>query len=471
MSEEKNTDVIASQDDYKYGFHDDNVKTVLETGKGLTEEIVRQISAWKNEPEWMCEFRVKAFHQFEKMEMPNWGPDLSEIDFQDFTYYKKVSNEAERSWEDVPEEVKNTFEKLGIPEAEKKYLAGVTTQYESEAVYHNMLDEVREKGVLFLDIDSALKEYPDIFKKYFATIVPASDNKLAALNSAVWSGGSFIYVPKGVKLEKPLQSYFRINSESMGQFERSIIIVDDGAECSYVEGCTAPQYSKDSMHAAVVEVFVGKGAKCRYSSVQNWSGNILNLVTKRAKVEEHGTMEWIDGNIGSRISMKYPACILAGEYAHGLCISIAVGSKNQFQDTGAKMIHLAPHTTSSIVSKSVSRNGGVTNFRDWIHFTPKAENSRTKIECDTLIIDNKSRSDTIPLNINDCDSATIEHEAKVSKISEDELFYLMSRGLSEAQATEMIVMGFLEPFTRELPMEYAVELNQLMKIDFTNSIG
>lgn len=471
MSEEKNTDVIASQDDYKYGFHDDNVKTVLETGKGLTEEIVRQISAWKNEPEWMCEFRVKAFHQFEKMEMPNWGPDLSEIDFQDFTYYKKVSNEAERSWEDVPEEVKNTFEKLGIPEAEKKYLAGVTTQYESEAVYHNMLDEVREKGVLFLDIDSALKEYPDIFKKYFATIVPASDNKLAALNSAVWSGGSFIYVPKGVKLEKPLQSYFRINSESMGQFERSIIIADDGAECSYVEGCTAPQYSKDSMHAAVVEVFVGKGAKCRYSSVQNWSGNILNLVTKRAKVEEHGTMEWIDGNIGSRISMKYPACILAGEYAHGLCISIAVGSKNQFQDTGAKMIHLAPHTTSSIVSKSVSRNGGVTNFRDWIRFTPKAENSRTKIECDTLILDNKSRSDTIPLNINDCDSATIEHEAKVSKISEDELFYLMSRGLSEAQATEMIVMGFLEPFTRELPMEYAVELNQLMKIDFTNSIG
>ena len=471
MSEEKNTDVIASQDDYKYGFHDDNVKTVLETGKGLTEEIVRQISAWKNEPEWMCEFRVKAFHQFEKMEMPNWGPDLSEIDFQDFTYYKKVSNEAERSWEDVPEEVKNTFEKLGIPEAEKKYLAGVTTQYESEAVYHNMLDEVREKGVLFLDIDSALKEYPDIFKKYFATIVPASDNKLAALNSAVWSGGSFIYVPKGVKLEKPLQSYFRINSESMGQFERSIIIVDDGAECSYVEGCTAPQYSKDSMHAAVVEVFVGKGAKCRYSSVQNWSGNILNLVTKRAKVEEHGTMEWIDGNIGSRISMKYPACILAGEYAHGLCISITVGSKNQFQDTGAKMIHLAPHTTSSIVSKSVSRNGGVTNFRDWIRFTPKAENSRTKIECDTLILDNKSRSDTIPLNINDCDSATIEHEAKVSKISEDELFYLMSRGLSEAQATEMIVMGFLEPFTRELPMEYAVELNQLMKIDFTNSIG
>lgn len=466
-----NEDVLSSQDDYAYGFHDDNVKTVLDSGKGLTEEIVRQISKWKNEPEWMTDFRVDAFHKFEAMQMPTWGPDLSDIDFQDFTYYKKVSNEAEKSWDDVPEEVKNTFEKLGIPEAERKYLAGVTTQYESEAVYHNMLDEVREKGVLFLDIDSALKEYPDIFKKYFATIVPATDNKLAALNSAVWSGGSFIYVPPGVKLEKPLQSYFRINSESMGQFERSIIIVDDGAECSYVEGCTAPQYSKDSMHAAVVEVFVGKGAKCRYSSVQNWSGNILNLVTKRAKVEERGTMEWIDGNIGSRISMKYPGCILAGEYAHGMCISIAVGSKGQFQDTGAKMIHLAPHTSSSIVSKSVSRNGGVTNYRDWIRFSPKAENSRTKIECDTLILDNQSRSDTIPLNINECDSATIEHEAKVSKISEDELFYLMSRGLSEAQATEMIVMGFLEPFTRELPMEYAVELNQLMKIDFTNSIG
>ncbi len=469
MSE--NNDAIYSQDDYKYGFHDDDVKTVFDTGKGLTEEIVRQISAYKHEPEWMTEFRVNAFHQFEKMEMPTWGPDLSEIDFQDFTYYKKVSNEAEKSWDDVPEEVKNTFEKLGIPEAERKYLAGVTTQYESEAVYHNMLDEVQSKGVIFLDIDSALKEYPDIFKKYFATIVPPADNKLAALNSAVWSGGSFIYVPKGVKLEKPLQSYFRINSESMGQFERSIIIVDDGAECSYVEGCTAPQYSKDSMHAAVVEVFVGKGAKCRYSSVQNWSANILNLVTKRAKVDAHGTMEWIDGNIGSRISMKYPACILAGEYAHGLCISIAVGSRGQFQDTGAKMIHLAPHTSSSIVSKSVSRTGGVTNFRDWIHFGKKADDSRAKIECDTLILDDISRSDTIPLNINENASSTIEHEAKVSKISEEELFYLMSRGLSEAQATEMIVMGFLEPFTRELPMEYAVELNQLLKIDMSDSIG
>lgn len=472
MSEKNaNNDIISSQDDYKYGFHDDNVKAVIDTGKGLNEEIVRKISSYKNEPEWMTKFRVNAYQQFEKMPMPKWGPDLSDIDFQDFTYYKKVSKEAEKNWDEVPEEIKNTFEKLGIPEAERKYLSGVTTQYESEAVYHNMLDEVQSKGVVFLDIDSGLKEYPDLFKKYFATIVPATDNKLAALNSAVWSGGSFIYVPKGVKLEKPLQSYFRINSESMGQFERSIIIVDDDAECSYVEGCTAPQYSKDSMHAAVVEVFVGKNAKCRYSSVQNWSGNILNLVTKRAKVDAHGTMEWIDGNIGSRISMKYPACILAGEYARGLCISIAVGSKGQFQDTGAKMIHLAPHTSSSIVSKSISRNGGITNFRDWINFSKKADFSKAKIECDTLILDNKSRSDTIPLNKNSCSTATIEHEAKVSKISEDELFYLMSRGISEAQATEMIVMGFLEPFTRELPMEYAVELNQLLKIDMTDSIA
>lgn len=467
---DNNKDILASQDEYRYGFHDD-IQAVLDTGKGLSEQVVRQISAYKNEPEWMREYRVKAYHTFVKMDMPDWGPDLSEIDFQDFTYYRKVSQDSENSWDDVPEEVKNTFEKLGIPEAERKYLAGVTTQYESEAVYHNMLDELVSKGVIFLDIDSALKEYPDLFRKYFSTIVPASDNKLAALNAAVWSGGSFIYVPKGVKVEKPLQSYFRINSEAMGQFERSIIIVDDGAECSYVEGCTAPQYSKDSMHAGVVEVFVGKGAKCRYSSVQNWSSNILNLVTKRAKVEEGGTMEWIDGNIGSRISMKYPACILAGEYARGLCVSIAVGSRNQYQDTGAKMIHLAPHTSSSIVSKSISRNGGVTNFRDWITMGPKADGSRAKIECDTLILDNRSRSDTIPLNVNHNATSIIEHEAKVSRISEDELFYLMSRGLSEQQATEMIIMGFLEPFTRELPMEYAVELNQLLKIDMSDSIG
>ena len=470
MANNKNKDAIYSQDDYKYGFHDD-VESIIDTGKGISEEVVRKISAYKKEPEWMLDIRLKAFHIFESMPLQSWGPDLSEIDFDDFTYYRKMSKDTERSWEEVPEEIKNTFEKLGIPEAERQFLAGVTTQYESEAVYHNMLKEVEDKGVIFVDIDTALKKYPDIIKKYFGSIVPASDNKFAALNTAVWSGGSFIYVPKNVELEKPLQSYFRINSESMGQFERSIIIVDDGAKCSYVEGCTAPQYSKDSMHAAVVEVFVGKGASCRYSSVQNWSSNVLNLVTKRAKVDEHGIMEWVDGNIGSRITMKYPACILAGEYAHGMCISIAVGSKNQIQDSGAKMIHLAPHTSSSIVSKSISRNGGVTNFRDWIHFSKKADYSKSKIECDTLILDDISKSDTIPKNTNDNHLSIIEHEAKVSKISQDEIFYLMSRGLDEKQATEMIIMGFLEPFTRELPMEYAVELNQLLKMDMEGSIG
>ena len=471
MSEiKKDNEAIYSQDDYKYGFHDE-IESIIDTGKGINEEVVRQISAYKHEPEWMLAYRLKAYRAFASMPMQDWGPDLSEIDFDDFTYYRKMSANTEKSWDDVPEEIKNTFEKLGIPEAEREFLAGVTTQYESEAVYHNMLKEVEDKGVIFIDIDSALRLYPDIFKKYFGTIVPYTDNKFAALNSAVWSGGSFIYVPKNVELEKPLQSYFRINSESMGQFERSIIIIDDGAKCSYVEGCTAPQYSKDSMHAAVVEVFVGKGAKCRYSSVQNWSSNVLNLVTKRAKVEEHGTMEWVDGNIGSRITMKYPACILAGEYAHGMCISIAVGSKNQIQDSGAKMIHLAPHTSSSIISKSVSRNGGVTNFRDWIHFGKKADYAKAKIECDTLLLDDKSRSDTIPKNSNDNHLGIIEHEAKVSKISEEEIYYLMSRGLDEKQATEMIVMGFLEPFTRELPMEYAVELNQLLKLDMDGSIG
>ncbi len=465
-----NKEIMSSLDAYKYGFRDEDI-SVFSTGKGLNEDVVRKISAMKNEPEWMTEFRVNALHTFEKMSLPKWGPDLSDIDFQDFIYYKKVIDNTENSWDDVPDEIKQTFEKLGIPEAERKFLAGVTTQYESEAVYHNMLKEVEKKGVIFLDIDTALKEYPQLFKEYFATIVKPDDNKLAALNSAVWSGGSFIYVPEGVKLDKPLQSYFRINSESMGQFERSIIIADKGSEIQYVEGCTAPIYSKDSLHAAVVEVFVKEGAKVRYSSVQNWSSNILNLVTKRAYVEKNGTMEWIDGNIGSRISMKYPSCILAGEYAHGMCISIAVGSKNQLQDTGAKMIHLAPHTSSSIISKSVSRNGGVTNYRDEIRFTKEADFSKAKIECDTLILDEKSKSDTIPDNITFNSNSIIEHEAKVSKISEDELYYLMSRGLDDAQAAEMIVMGFLEPFTRELPMEYAVELNQLLKLDMTGSVG
>ncbi|MDD6467302.1 MAG: Fe-S cluster assembly protein SufB [Erysipelotrichaceae bacterium] len=463
-------EVIYSQDEYKYGFKDEDV-SVYNTGKGLTRETVIAISQMKKEPEWMLEYRLKAFEAFQKMPIQDWGPNLDLIDFDDYTYYIKPSDKQEKSWDQVPETIKNTFDKLGIPEAEQKFLAGVSTQYESEVVYHNMLKEVEEKGVIFLDTDSALREYPELLKEYFGKIVPYTDNKFAALNSAVWSGGSFIYVPKGVHLEKPLQSYFRINTERMGQFERTLIIVDVGADLHYVEGCTAPTYSKDSLHAAVVEIYVHKDAKCRYSTVQNWSSNILNLVTKRAKVMKDGLMEWIDGNVGSQISMKYPACILAEEGAKGMTISVAVASRNQIQDTGAKMIHLAPNTSSTIISKSVSRLGGEVNYRGWVQHGPKADHAKTKVECDTLILDRISKSDTIPLNQTANPTSTIEHEATVSKVSEEQLFYLMSRGLSESQATQMIVMGFLEPFTKELPMEYAVELNQLLKLDMDHSIG
>ena len=457
-------------EEYKYGFKDEDI-SVFKTQKGLSEEVIREISKIKNEPEWMLEFRLKAYEKFLELDNPSWGPDLSEIDFSEYTYYIRPSDKIGTTWEEVPETIKDTFDRLGIPEAEKKFLAGVHTQYESEVVYSNMLKEVEEKGVIFLDTDSGLRLYPDLFKEYFAKVVSYADNKYAALNSAVWSGGSFIYVPKGVKLEKPLQSYFRINSESMGQFERTLIIVDEGADVHYVEGCTAPTYSKDSLHAAVVEIYVKANGKCRYSTVQNWSSNILNLVTKRAYVEEYGAMEWIDGNIGSHITMKYPACVLAGEYARGMCISIAVAGENQIQDAGAKMIHLAPYTSSNIVSKSLSRNGGAVNYRGLVRHGKNALYAKSKIECDTLILDNISRSDTVPTNVNENNTSTIEHEATVSKISEEQLFYLMSRGLTKSQATEMIVMGFLEPFTRELPMEYAVELNQLLKLDMSDSIG
>ena len=468
--ENKNIDIINTADDYKYDFKDEDV-TVFNTGKGLSEEVIKEISKAKNEPDWMLEIRLKAYHKFLELPMPNFGPDLSDINFNDFTYYKKPSNKVEKDWNQVPETIKNTFEKLKIPESEQKFLAGVSTQYESEVVYHNMLKEVEEKGVVFYDTDTALKKVPDIFKEYFGKVVSYADNKFAALNTAVWSGGSFIYVPKGVKLEKPLQSYFRINSEQMGQFERTLIICEEDSDLHYVEGCTAPKYSKDSLHAAVVEIFVKKNAKCRYSTVQNWSPNILNLVTKRTLVEENGIMEWIDGNIGSHLNMKYPACILAGEGAKGVCISIAVASHNQFQDAGAKMIHLAPNTSSTIISKSLSRTGGKVNYRGLVSIAPKALNSKAKVECDTLILDDLSSSDTIPTNIISNNSSTIEHEATVSKISEEQLFYLMSRGLSKEESTQMIILGFIEPFTKELPMEYAVELNQLLKINMEGSIG
>ncbi len=465
-----NKNEIPKQEEYQYGFHDEDV-SVYKTKKGLSRDTVIEISRIKKEPQWMLERRLQAYDAFCEMPIQEWGPDVRDINFDEYTYYIKPSEQGKQSWEEVPETIKNTFDKLGIPEAEAKYLSGVTTQYESEAVYHNMLDEVKEKGIIFLDTDSALKQYPDLFQKYFGKLVSYRDNKFAALNSCVWSGGSFIYIPKNVKLDKPLQSYFRINSQSMGQFERTMIIVDDGAEVHYVEGCTAPTYSKDSLHAAVVEIFVGKHAKCRYSTIQNWSGNILNLVTKRATVDDYGVMEWIDGNIGSHVTMKYPACVLAGKGARGMTISIAVAGAKQIQDAGAKMIHLGENTSSTIISKSVSRGGGEVNYRGLIQHGKHAHHAKSKVECDTLILDKQSRSDTIPINITRNQTSQIEHEATVSNISEEQLFYLMSRGLSKSAATEMIVMGFLEPFTRELPMEYAVELNQLLKLDMSDSVG
>ena len=456
--------------EYKYGFKTE-VKNVIDTGKGLSEDVIRTISKLKNEPDWMFEFRLKSYKAFLEKENPTWGPDLSEINFDDYTYFIRSSEKTENDWNEVPEAIKDTFDKLGIPEAEQKFLAGVSTQFESEVVYHNTMVELEEMGVIFCDTDTAVRKYPELVKEYFGKVVPPTDNKYAALNSAVWSGGSFIYVPKGVKIEKPLQSYFRINSEQMGQFERTLIIVDEGASVHYVEGCTAPQYSEYSLHAAVVEIFVGKHGYCRYSTVQNWSNNIINLVTKRTLVKDYGHMEWIDGNIGSAINMKYPACILAGEGAKGTTISIAFASAEQVQDTGAKMIHLAPNTTSQIISKSICRGGGKVNYRGTVRHAKNAFNAKSHIECDTIILDDISTSDTIPTNIVENDSSYIEHEATVSKVSEDQLFYLMSRGLTEAQATEMIVMGFIEPFAKELPMEYAVELNQLIKLEMKDSIG
>lgn len=456
--------------EYKYGFKNDDV-SIIKTPKGLNEQVVREISALKNEPDWMLDFRLKALDFFLKSPLPKFGPDLSSLDFNSYTYFIRSTKHVEKSWDEVPDTIKQTFQKLGIPEAEQKYLAGVSTQYESEVVYHNMLKEVEEKGVIFLDTDTALKTFPDLFKKYFNTVVNYRDNKFTALNGAVWSGGSFIYVPKGVKLEKPLQSYFRINNEKMGQFERTLIIVDEGADVHYVEGCTAPIYSTESLHAAVVEIIVEKGGHCRYSTIQNWSNNIINLVTKRAKVEENGFMEWIDGNIGSQINMKYPCCILNGRGAKGDCISIAVADKGQYQDAGAKMIHLAPETTSTIISKSIVKNGGRANYRGRVVLGPNAENSKAHIECDTLILDDISSSDTIPSNEINNNTSYLEHEATVSKINDDQLFYLMSRGLSKQEATQMIIMGFIEPFSKELPMEYAVELNRLIKMDMEGSIG
>jgi len=470
MSEQTKNEIKSIIGDYKFGFKT-NIKSILDTGKGLNEEIVREISKIKGEPNWMTDFRVESYQRFINVKNPTWGPDLSKIDFDEITYYVKPSERSESKWEDVPNEIKETFDKLGIPEAEQKFLAGVSTQFDSEVVYHSTIQELEELGVIFTDTDTALREYPELFKEYFSKIVPKTDNKYAALNSAVWSGGSFIYVPKGVTIKKPLQSYFRINSEQMGQFERTLIIVDEGASLNYVEGCTAPIYTKASLHVAIVEIFVKKGGHCRYSTVQNWANNIINLVTKRALVEEDAHMEWIDGNIGSKINMKYPACVLKGDRAKGTTISIAFAGEGMYQDTGAKMIHIGKDTTSKIISKSISARGGKVNYRGLIKHNKNATGAKSNVECDTIILDDISTSDTLPYNIVCNNLAQVQHEATVSKVSEEQLFYLMSRGLTKEQATEMIIMGFIEPFAKELPMEYAVELNQLIKLEMEGSIG
>ena len=456
--------------EYKYGFHDD-VTPVFSTGKGISEDVVRAMSAEKEEPEWMLEFRLKSLETFNKMAMQEWGPDLSGINFDDLTYFQKASDKPARDWEDVPEKIKETFERIGIPEAERAYLAGASAQYESEVVYHNMKEEYDKLGIIFTDTDSALKEHPELFKKYFSKLVPPTDNKFAVLNSAFWSGGTFIYVPKGVKVDIPLQTYFRINNEATAQFERTLIIVDEGASVHYVEGCTAPTYTTASLHAAIVEIFALDGAYMRYSTIQNWSDNVYNLVTKRATAKKNATVEWIDGNLGAEVTMKYPSVYLDGEGARGTMLSIAFANTGQHQDTGAKMIHNAPHTSSSIVSKSIARNGGKVDYRGQVTFNKDSKKSVSHIECDTILMDDLSKSDTIPFNEIHNSQVALEHEAKVSKISEEQLYYLMSRGLSEQEATEMIVMGFVEPFTKELPMEYAVELNRLISYEMEGSVG
>lgn len=466
---EKASDIVKDKD-YEYGFHDD-VKPEYSTGRGLTEKTVREISAAKHEPQWMLDFRLKSYHIYKKMPMPKFGPDLSDLDLKNMLYFQRMTDKKYRDWKDVPEDLKKTFDRLGVPQAERKYLAGSSAQYESEVVYHNMKQQFDKLGIIFTDTDTALKKYPKLFKKWFGKLVHPTDNKFAALNGAVWSGGSFIYVPKGVKCKTPIQSYFRLNAENSGQFERTLIIVDEGASVDYVEGCTAPNYSSDSLHAAVVEVNVEKNAYCRYTTIQNWSDNVYSLETKRAAAQENATMEWVDGNLGSKVTMKYPSVYLDGKNARGTMLSIAVASNGIHQDSGARMIHNAPNTSSSIVSKSIAKSGGSTDYRGQVRFTEKADGSKAHVECDTIIMDDKSSSDTIPYNEVNNSNVAMEHEARVSKISEEKLYYLMSRGISEQKATQMIVMGFVEPFTKKLPMEYAVELNRLISFEMEGSIG
>jgi Fe-S cluster assembly protein SufB len=456
---------------YQLGWHDSEEGYVFKPEKGLNEDIIRQMSQIKGEPEWMLEFRLKAYKRFLRKPMPTWGGGgtLEEIDFDDIYYYIKPAEEQAKDWDMVPDSIKETYEKLGIPEAERKYLAGVTAQYESEVVYHRNREDLAELGVLFTDMDSALRDYPELVKEYFGTVIPPNDNKFAALNSSVWSGGSFIYVPPGVHLDQPLQAYFRINSENMGQFERTLIIVDEGAFCHYVEGCSAPVYSTDSLHSAVVEIIVKKGGRCRYTTIQNWSNNVYNLVTKRAATYADATMEWVDGNIGSKLTMKYPAVWLMEPGAHGEVLSIAFAGPGQHQDTGAKMVHAASNTTSNILAKSISKGGGRSGYRGLVRVEPGAEHAKSFVRCDALILDENSRSDTYPyMEIEEADTE-IGHEATVSKVGEQQMFYLMSRGLTEDEATSMIVAGFIEPIMKELPMEYAVEMNRLIELNMAEA--
>jgi Fe-S cluster assembly protein SufB len=471
---ETETQVVAEiGSDYKYGFHTPDAAEdyFFKSGRGLSPELVAAISEHKNEPDWMRKFRLKSLEYFMARPLPTWGGDVTGIDFDNIFYYIRPTEKQANSWEDLPSDIKDTWDKLGIPEAEKKYLAGVGAQYESEVVYHKLKQDLEDQGVLFLDMDSGLREHEELVKQYFGTIIPQNDNKFAALNSAVWSGGSFIYVPPGVKVEMPLQAYFRINAENMGQFERTLIIVDEGAFVHYVEGCTAPIYSSDSLHSAVVEIIVKRGARARYTTIQNWSNNVYNLVTKRAVAYEDATMEWVDGNLGSKLTMKYPSIWLLGERAHGEVLSIAFAGEGQHQDAGGKAVHVAPNTTSVITSKSISKNGGRAGYRGLLEVAKGATGSKSKVVCDALILDEASRSDTYPYMKIDEDNVDIGHEATVSKIGEEQLFYLMSRGLTEAEASAMIVSGFVEPITKELPLEYAVEMNRLIQLQMEGSVG
>ncbi len=462
--------VLEGLSDYKYGFHDFDT-SVFKSERGLNREIVEKISSMKGEPQWMLDFRIKALDHFIKRPIPTWGPDLSKLDLDNIFYYVRPAEAESRSWEDVPETIKNTFDKLGIPEAERKFLAGVGAQYESEMVYHKIHELLEKQGVIFLSIEDGLRKHPDLFREYFSTVIPIEDNKFAALNSAVWSGGSFIYIPKGVKVDLPLQAYFRLNVANIGQFERTLIIADEGSQVHYVEGCTAPIYSTDSFHSGVIEIVVKKGARVRYTTIQNWSTNVYNLVTQRALVNEGATMEWVDANLGSKLTMKYPSCYLIGPGAHGEILSMAFAGPGQHQDAGGKAIHFAPHTSSKITSKSISRGGGRSSYRGLLKVYKGAYDVKSSVVCDALLLDDKARSDTYPTIEIDENDVTIGHEASVSKVGEEQLFYLMSRGLSMEDATTMVVSGFIEPLVKELPMEYAIEMNRLIQLQMAGSVG